>query len=215
MRVAIADDSVTFRSDLAGMLEASGVEITASVSTGQELLAEVRDDLPDAAVIDLRMPPTFSDEGIKTAAELRRSSQDLGILIVSAQISTIHATRLFDTVSNGVGYLLKESVADSCGFLDSLTRVVDKGCVVDDAIVDRLLAGRRTRGSMSDLNAQERLLLRMLANGRTDASISDHLAIGLDEVQARIHGVFTKLGLDQQDAGRNRLRKILGYLRGA
>jgi len=156
MRLAIAEDSGLFRSSLKLLLEASGSEVTASTASGTELLAAIRGSPPDVAILDIRMPPTFTDEGISTAAELRRSYPRVGILVLSTYAETSYASQLLETVSTGVGYLLKDNVTDASALMDSLARVAAGETVIDPSIVRRLLARNRKPSKIDTFNERDR-----------------------------------------------------------
>ncbi len=213
MRVAIAEDSGIFRSSLVMLLEVSGAEITASTQSGPELLAVIRADLPDVAMLDIRMPPSFTDEGIKTAAELRRLYQKLGILVLSTYAETRYASQLLETVRTGVGYLLKDKVTDAGALMDSLRRVAEGETVLDPVIVRRLLDRSLKPSKIDMLNERERAVLRQMAEGRSNRGIANQLFLSPRTVETHVTNVFTKLGLDQTDTDNNRVRAVLAFLR--
>ena len=215
MRLAIAEDSGLFRTSLALLLEASGAQVTASVPSGVELLAVVRSSLPDAVILDIRMPPSFTDEGIRTAAELRDLYPQVGILVLSTYAETRYASQLLETVSAGVGYLLKDNVTDVSALMDSLARVAAGETVMDPTIVRRLLHRNRRPSTMDTLNAREREVLREMAEGRSNVGIAQELHLSPRTVEAHVTSVFTKLGLDQTDTENNRVRAVLAFLRSA
>lgn len=215
MRLAIAEDSGLFRSSLALLLEASGAQVIASVPSGVELLAAVRSSLPDAVILDIRMPPSFTDEGIHTAAELRDVYPQVGILILSTYAETSYASQLLETVSAGVGYLLKDNVTDVSALMDSLARVAAGETVLDPTIVRRLLQRNRRPSTIDTLNVREREVLRQMAEGRSNVGIAQALYLSPRTVEAHVTSVFTKLGLDQTDTENNRVRAVLAFLRSA
>jgi len=215
MRVAIAEDSGLFRSSLALLLGASGAQVTASAASGTELLAAVRADQPDAVIVDIRMPPSFTDEGIRTAAELRGLCPQLGIVVLSTYAETRYASQLLETVSAGVGYLLKDNVTDVRALMDSLARVAAGETVLDPAIVRRLLDRNRKPGKVDTLNERERAVLRHMAEGRSNLGIAKELYLSPRTVETHVTSVFTKLGLDQIDTENNRVRAVLAFLRSA
>ncbi len=215
MRLAIAEDSGLFRSSLALLLEASGARVIASVPSGTELLAAVRSALPDAVILDIRMPPSFTDEGIRTAAELRDLYPRVGILVLSTYAETRYASQLLETVSAGVGYLLKDNVTDVSALMDSLARVAAGETVIDPVIVRRLLHRNRRPSTIDTLNAREREVLRQMAEGRSNVGIAQELYLSPRTVEAHVTSVFTKLGLDQTDTENNRVRAVLAFLRSA
>jgi DNA-binding NarL/FixJ family response regulator len=215
MRLAIAEDSGLFRSSLRLLLEASGAEITASVGSGTELLAAVKADPPDVAILDIRMPPTFTDEGITTAAQLRALDPAVGILMLSTYAELSYANQLLDAVNAGVGYLLKDNVTDIGTLMDSLARVSDGETVIDPTIVRSLLLRKRRPSAIDALNERERAVLGCMAEGRSNLGIAKDLIISPRTVETHVTGIFLKLGLDQADTENNRVRAVLAFLRSA
>jgi DNA-binding NarL/FixJ family response regulator len=213
MRLAIAEDSGLFRSSLTLLLQASGAEVTVGVGSGAQLLAAIGADVPDVAILDIRMPPTFTDEGITTAAELRRLYPRIGILVLSTYAETSYASELLETVPTGVGYLLKDNVIDADALMDSLARVADGGTVIDPAIVRHLLQRKRKPSKIDTLNERERAVLRHMAEGRSNLGIAKELFLSARTVEAHVTSIFIKLGLDQADTDNNRVRAVLTYLR--
>ena len=215
MRLAIAEDSGLFRSSLALLLEASGAEVVVSVPSGAELLAAIRTSPPDAVILDIRMPPSFTDEGIRTAREIRRLYPRTGILVLSTYAETRYASELLETVSTGVGYLLKDNVTDAGALMDSLARVADGETVIDPTIVRRLLQRNRKPSKIDTLNERERAVLRHMAEGRSNIGIAKQLFLSSRTVETHVTSVFSKLGLDQSDTENNRVRAVLAFLRSA
>jgi DNA-binding NarL/FixJ family response regulator len=213
MRLAIAEDSGLFRSSLTLLLEASGAEVVASVPSGAELLPAIGGDPPDAVILDIRMPPTYTDEGITTAAELRRLYPHVGVLVLSTYAETSYASELLETVHTGVGYLLKDNVTDAGMLVDSLGRVAAGETVIDPTIVRRLLQKDRRPGALDSLNDRERLVLRHMAEGRSNMGIARELYLSPRTVEAHVTSIFLKLGLDQAETENNRVRAVLAYLR--
>jgi DNA-binding NarL/FixJ family response regulator len=213
MRLAIAEDSGLFRSSLTLLLQASGAEVTLGVASGAELLAAIGGDVPDVAILDIRMPPTFTDEGVSTAAELRRLYPRVGILVLSTYAETSYASELLETVPTGVGYLLKDNVTDAGTLMDSLARVADGETVIDPVIVRRLLHRNRKPSKIDTLNERERAVLRHMAEGRSNLGIAKELFLSARTVEAHVTSIFIKLGLDQADTDNNRVRAVLTYLR--
>jgi DNA-binding NarL/FixJ family response regulator len=213
MRIAIAEDSGLFRSSLALLLEASGAQVTGSVPSGAELLAAIRASPPDTVILDIRMPPTFTDEGIRTARELRELYPQTGILVLSTYAETRYAAQLLETVSTGVGYLLKDNVTDADALMDSLARVAAGETVIDPVIVRRLLQRNRKLSKMDALNERERTVLRHMAEGRSNVGIAKELYLSARTVETHVTSVFAKLGLDQSNTENNRVRAVLAFLR--
>jgi DNA-binding NarL/FixJ family response regulator len=215
MRLAIAEDSGLFRSSLAMLLEASGARVTSSTASGTELLSAIRPDPPDVVILDIRMPPSFTDEGIGTAAEVRRLYPQVGVLVLSTYAETSYASQLLDAVSTGVGYLLKDNVTDVGALMDSLARVAAGETVIDPTIVRRLLQRNRSPSRIGALNDRERAVLRHMAEGRSNLGIAKELFLSARTVETHVTSIFTKLGLDQADTDNNRVRAVLAFLRSA
>jgi DNA-binding NarL/FixJ family response regulator len=215
VRIAIAEDSGLFRSSLALLLRSLGAEVTASVASGAELLTAVRDNPPDVVMLDIRMPPTFSDEGIRTAQAIRGLHPDTGILVLSTYAETSYASQLLETVRSGVGYLLKDNVTDADALMESLERVAAGETVIDPAIVRRLLGRKRKPSVMDTLNEREVAVLRHMAEGRSNLGIAKELYLSARTVETHVTSVFTKLGLTPSDTENNRVRAVLTFLRSA
>jgi DNA-binding NarL/FixJ family response regulator len=214
VRVALADDSALFRKGLAALLAASDVEVTAAVPSGTDLLHAVAVDLPDAVVLDLRMPPSFTDEGLVTAERLRQKYPALGVLVLSTYAEVSYAARLLQTGTRHVGYLLKDRVEDSDALLDALQRVVAGGSVVDPDIVRRLMGRQRITQTVDQLTPREREVLQLMAEGRSNAAIGKELYLSGKTVETHIAQVFAKLGLPQSSDDNRRVLAVLTYLRG-
>lgn len=215
MRIAIAEDSGLFRSSLVLLLHSLGSEITASVASGAELLPAISASPPEAVILDIRMPPSFSDEGIRTAREIRGLHPGVGILVLSTYAETSYASQLLETVPSGVGYLLKDNVTDADALMESLARVAAGETVLDPAIVRRLL-GRNRKPSVTDgLNERELAVLRHMAEGRSNLGIAKELFLSARTVETHVTSVFTKLGLTPSDTENNRVRAVLAFLRSA
>jgi DNA-binding NarL/FixJ family response regulator len=215
VRVAIAEDSGLFRSSLVLLLRSLGTEVTASVASGAELLAAIRAGPPEAVILDIRMPPSFTDEGIRAAREIRSLHPDVGILVLSTYAETSYASQLLETVRSGVGYLLKDNVTDADALVESLARVAAGETVVDPAIVRRLLERNRRPNVMDTLNERELTVLRHMAEGRSNLGIANALFLSARTVETHVTNVFTKLGLTPSDTENNRVRAVLTFLRSA
>jgi DNA-binding NarL/FixJ family response regulator len=215
VRLAIAEDSGLFRSSLAMLLQASGAEVTASVASGPELLEAIGTDVPDAVIADIRMPPTYTDEGISTAAELRRLHPHVGVLVLSTYAESSYASQLLETVHTGVGYLLKDNVTDVRTLMESLARVAAGETVIDPTIVRRLLERNRQPSKIDTLNERERAVLGQMAEGRSNMGIAKDLFLSPRTVEAHVTSIFVKLGLDQAETDNNRVRAVLAFLRSA
>ena len=216
MRIAIAEDSGLFRSSLALLLRSLGAEVTASVASGAELLTVIRaNGPPEVVILDIRMPPTFTDEGIRAAHELRELYPETGILVLSTYAETSYASQLLETVPFGVGYLLKDNVTDPDALMESLERVAAGETVVDPAIVRRLLDRKRKPSAMDSLNERELAVLGHMAEGRSNLGIAKELYLSARTVETHVTSVFTKLGLTTSDTENNRVRAVLTFLRSA
>jgi DNA-binding NarL/FixJ family response regulator len=213
VRLAIADDSALFRSGLILLLEASGAQVTAQVGSGDELVASIAADPPDAVIVDLRMPPTFTGEGISTAAQIRAGHAGLGILVLSTFAETSYASQLMEAVGYGVGYLLKDNVTDADNLISQLGRITAGETVIDPTIVRRLLARKRRASPIDALNQREREVLRQMAEGRSNVGIAQNLFLSPRTVEAHVTSVFAKLGLEATDTDNNRVRAVLAFLR--
>ena len=210
MRIVIADDAAILRDGLAHLLTARGHEIVAAVGDARALRTAVAEHRPDVAVIDIRMPPTHTDEGLRTAIELRRDHPDVGILLFSQYVETRFATDLLAGSPAGVGYLLKERVGDIDDFVDALNRVASGGTALDPEVVGHLLnAGRR---GVSALTARERDVLGLMAEGRTNAAIAKTLVVSDRAVEKHIANIFLKLGLPPSGDDHRRVLAVLRYL---
>jgi DNA-binding NarL/FixJ family response regulator len=213
VRIALADDSALFRSGLVLLLEASGATVTSQASSGAELLADIRRDPPDAVILDLRMPPTFTGEGIATAAEIRARDPDIGILVLSTFAEASYASQLMDAAGYAVGYLLKDNVTDAGNLISQLSRIAAGETVIDPTIVRRLIQRKRSASRLDALNPRERDVLARMAEGRSNMGIARDLFLSPRTVEAHVTSVFGKLGLDQTDTDNNRVRAVLAYLR--
>ena len=215
MRIAIAEDSGLFRSSLTLLLHSLGAEVVTGVASGGELLAAIETCPPDVVILDIRMPPSFTDEGIRTAHELRNRHPDVGILVLSTYAETRYASQLLEIVSAGVGYLLKDNVTDADALMESLARVADGGTVLDPAIVRRLMERDRKPRMTERLNERELEVLRHMAEGRSNLGIARELFLSARTVETHVTSVFTKLGLTQSNTTNNRVRAVLAFLRSA
>jgi DNA-binding NarL/FixJ family response regulator len=212
MRVAVADDAVLFREGLTRVLVEAGFEVTAQVGDGNALLDHVRADPPDAVVVDIRMPPTFTTEGLDVAGELGESHPAVGVLVLSSHIEAHYALRLIEDGVRGAGYLLKERVADIGELSDAVRRVAAGGLVIDPSLVAHLVARQRARNPLDDLTDRERDVLAVMAEGRSNQAICERLYLSPKTVEAYVRGVFTKLGLQQAADDNRRVLAVLAFL---
>jgi DNA-binding NarL/FixJ family response regulator len=212
MRVVIAEDAAMFREGLARLLEDRGHQVCAAVADGEALLAAVAAQRPDVAVVDIRMPPTHTDEGLRAALRLRADHPETGVLVFSQYIETRYAARLLQGNAAGVGYLLKDRVADVAEFTEALARVAAGGTALDPEVVSQLLgAGRHARG-LAGLTAREREVLSLMAEGRSNAGIADLLVISAGVVEKHVASIFAKLGLPPAEGDNRRVLAVLRYL---
>jgi DNA-binding NarL/FixJ family response regulator len=210
LRVAIAEDAAVLRDGLASLLTDHGHTVTAAVGDATALLSAVRADPPDVAIVDIRMPPAHTDEGLRAALEIRRSIPAVGVLIFSQYVETRYAARLLRTSPGRVGYLLKERVADVRDFLDALDRVAAGGAALDPEVVAQLLTARTP--DLADLTPREREVLALMAQGRSNAAIAAGLVITPGAVEKHAARIFGKLGLAPSDGDNRRVLAVLRYL---
>jgi DNA-binding NarL/FixJ family response regulator len=213
MRVVIADDAVLFREGLARVLEAGGIQVVAQVGDAERLLARVRADPPDAVVVDIRMPPTHTTEGLDAAQRIHADHPDVGVLVLSQYVEPHHAIQLLQGGAQGVGYLLKDRVADVAEVADALRRVAGGGSVIDPEVVTQLVGRRRTRDPIQELTDRERQVLALMAEGRSNQAIGERLYLSPKTVEAHVHSIFTRLGLHATPDDHRRVLAVLAFLR--
>jgi DNA-binding NarL/FixJ family response regulator len=214
MRVVIAEDAGLLREGLAQMLAERGHEICAAVADAEALLAAVDRHQPDVAVVDIRMPPTHTDEGLRAALALRASHPGTGVLVFSQYIETRYAARLLGGNAAGVGYLLKDRVADVAEFADALERVAAGGTALDPEVVSQLLGASRRSTGLASLTARERDVLALMAEGRSNAGIAAGLVVSGGAVEKHVASIFAKLGLPPSEGDNRRVLAVLRYLGG-
>lgn len=212
-RLMIADDSVLFRRGLCLLLEEAGFEIVGEADDAQELMTRVRSDVPDVAIVDIKMPPTFTDEGLRAAAELRRLYPDLGVLVLSQYLEVHYAMRLIENQVSGIGYLLKDRVSAVDDFVDAITRVAAGGSVVDSGVVAELLARRRAVDPLDRLTEREREVLSLMAEGRSNHAIQERLFVSSRTVETHVRNILMKLGLKEAPDDHRRVLAVLAFLR--
>ena len=212
VRVVIAEDAALFREGLVRLLSDRGHEVCAAVGDGDELLAAAARHRPDVAVVDIRMPPTHTDEGLRAALELRRQLPDTGVLVFSQYVETRYAARLLEGNAAGVGYLLKDRVADVAEFADALARVAAGGTALDPEVVGQLLGAGRQRHGLAALTPREREVLSLMAEGRSNAGIAGALVITPGVVEKHVAAIFGKLGLPPAEEDNRRVLAVLRYL---
>ncbi len=214
MRVVVADDAVLFREGLCRVLTEAGFEVVAQVGDARALLERVEADPPDAVVVDIRMPPTHTTEGLDAARALRGSHPDVGVLVLSSHVEPQYALELIEDGASGAGYLLKDRVADLDELSDAVRRVAAGGLVIDPSVVAHLVSRRRAHNPLDDLSDRERDVLAVMAEGRSNQAISERLFLSPKTVEAYVRGVFTKLGLQQGADDNRRVLAVLAYLGG-
>jgi DNA-binding NarL/FixJ family response regulator len=214
MRIVIAEDDALLREGMVLLLRNEGLEVTTATDNPDDLLAALETDKPDMAVVDIRMPPTFTDEGLRAAVEARRRHPGLPVLVLSAYVEDSYADDLLAGSGGGIGYLLKERVGKVADFLDSLNRVAAGGIVLDPDVVAQLLVRRNVTDPIRTLTAREREVLALMAEGHSNARIGELLVISPGAVHKHIGNVFGKLGLSADDgAAHRRVQAVLAYLR--
>ncbi len=213
MRVVIAEDSALLREGLVRLLEDRGYEVAVAVADAGSLLAAVAEHHPDVVVTDIRMPPTHTDEGLRAAAELRKHHPEVGVLVLSQYIETTYATALLAGNAGGVGYMLKDRVADAAEFADALERVAAGGTALDPEVVTKLMRASRQFGGLGGLTPRERDVLELMAEGRSNAAIAEAMVISSGAVEKHVASIFGKLGLPSSEADNRRVLAVLQYLR--
>ena len=214
MRVVIAEDLFLLRDGLTRMLEAHGLEIAAAVDNGADLLAAVAKDQPDVAIVDVRLPPTFTDEGIRAAVAARREVPGLPVLVLSQYVEQLYARELLASGGGGIGYLLKDRVFDSAQFVDAVRRVAGGGTAMDPEVIARLLARNTGNVSIGALSPREREVLALMAEGRSNVAIGQRLVITERAVAKHTASIFLKLDLQPSDDDNRRVLAVLAYLGG-
>jgi DNA-binding NarL/FixJ family response regulator len=213
VRVALAEDSVLLREGLARLLADEGFEVVARCRDADELRAALRVDVPDVVIVDIRLPPTHTDEGLRAAVELRSAYPGLGVLVLSQYVEVGLAMTLLADSAEGVGYLLKDRISDVPEFVGALRRVASGGSAVDPIIVSTLLARRRRDDPLDRLTPRERQVLELMAAGTSNQGIADHLVITLRAVEKYVSSIFGKLGLPATGSESRRVLAVLLFLR--
>jgi DNA-binding NarL/FixJ family response regulator len=213
LRIAVADDSVLLRAGIVRILEGEGWVVSSESGNAEDLLAAVRRDRPDVAIVDIRMPPGHADEGIRATHQIREEhGERVAVLVLSQYLEPDFALRLLEESGRGVGYLLKDRVADVATFTDAVRRVAAGGQVIDPGIVSRLLNRRRRADPLDALTEREREVLSLMAEGRSNRSIADSLSLASKTVEAYISSVFAKLALEPASTDHRRVLAVLAYL---
>ena len=212
MRAVIAEDAVLLREGLARLLDEGGFDVVDCVADGEALLRTVEKHRPDVCVVDIRMPPTFSDEGVRAALVIRQQWPDVALLMLSQYVEERYAVDLLAGDSRGIGYLLKDRVADVAEFLEALRRVASGGAALDPEVVTQLLVRSGRKDPLEPLSPREREVLGLMAEGRTNSSIAEALVVTEGAVEKHVTNIFLKLGLPPADQAHRRVLAVLRYL---
>jgi len=214
MRIVIADDAVLLREGAARLLEDAGFEVVAQAGDAEDLMRKVRAHKPDVAVIDIRMPPDNVDDGLRAALEIRAELPDIGLLLLSQYVEERYLSQLLAGGAEGVGYLLKDRVADVERLSDAVRRVAEGGSVLDPEVVAHMLGRRERDEPLDELTPREREVLGLMAEGRTNRAIAEHLMVSERAVERHVTAIFGKLGLTTSEADHRRVLAVLAFLRG-
>jgi DNA-binding NarL/FixJ family response regulator len=215
VRVIIAEDSVLLREGIARLLETSDFEVVAQAGDGEDLLRKVAAHKPDVAVIDVRMPPTHTDEGLRAAQRIRAEYPDTAVLVLSAYVDEASALDLLSQSTQSTGYLLKDRIVDVKAFTDAVTRVAEGGSALDPQVVAMLLGRRRREDPLAELTPREREVLALMAEGRTNSAMAGALVVTERAVEKHVTGIFSKLHLPPAAADHRRILAVLAFLRSA
>jgi len=213
MRVVIAEDSVLLREGIAHLLDEAGYEVVGQAGNADELILKVRSYHPDVAVIDIRMPPTQTDEGLRAAKQIRQELPQTGVLVLSAYLESEYALELLSESAEGVGYLLKDRVSDVEQFLSAVRRVGEGGSALDPEIVSRLVGRRRQHDPIADLTPREREVLSLMAEGLSNAAVAARLVVTERAVEKHVTSIFAKLRLPASPEQHRRVLAVLAFLR--
>jgi DNA-binding NarL/FixJ family response regulator len=212
MRVVIAEDLALLRDGLTRLLRDNGFEVVAAVQDGDALVQVIADERPDVAIVDIRLPPTFRDEGLRAALEARQRSPDTAILVVSQYVEHTYATELLAEGRGGVGYLLKDRILDVADFVDAVRRVANGGTALDPEVVAQLLSRQRSGGALEALTPREHEVLELMAQGRSNAGIAEELVLTVGAVEKHVANILVKLRLPPSDTDHRRVLAVLRYL---
>ncbi|QQN76106.1 response regulator [Streptomyces sp. G-5] len=213
MRVVIAEDSVLLREGVARLLEDEGHEVVGRAGDAAELITEVEKHTPDVAVVDVRMPPTHTDEGLKAALLMRQRWPSMGVLVLSQYVEERYATELLTHDAGGIGYLLKDRVARVEEFMDALERVSQGGTALDPVVIRQLFARSRRTDPLSTLTERESRVLSLMAEGHTNESIARQVYVSSSAVEKHVNSIFRKLGLDMAEGSHRRILAVVHYLK--
>jgi DNA-binding NarL/FixJ family response regulator len=213
VRVVLADDSLLLREGVARLLQDAGLEVVAQAGDAEDLMRKVGAHKPDVAIVDVRMPPTHTDEGLRAAAEIRDKHPETGVLVLSQYIEEAYAMELLSSNAEGVGYLLKDRVADLDRFIDAVRRVGEGGSALDPEVVSRLLGRRRQADPLAEISPREREVLALMAEGRSNHAIASELVVTERAVEKHVTSIFNKLNLPPTADDHRRVLAVLTYLR--
>jgi DNA-binding NarL/FixJ family response regulator len=213
VKVVLADDSVLLREGIARLLEDAGFEVVGQAGTADELMLKVRSYGPDVAIVDIRMPPTQTDEGLRAAQEIRLQHPDTGVLVLSQYVEATYAMELLADSAEGVGYLLKDRVADIPEFVAAVRRVAEGGSALDPSVVSQLVGRRRSDSPIDQLTPREREVLELMAEGMSNQAIADKLVVTERAVEKHVTSIFGKLRLPPDTEHHRRVLAVLAYLR--
>ena len=213
MRVVVADDSVLLREGVVRLLEENGFEVVGQAGDAEDLIRKVRAHKPDVAMVDIRMPPTNTDDGLRAALEIRAELPDTGVLVLSQYVEEGYALDLVGESAGGVGYLLKDRVADVERFVDSVRRVADGGSALDPEVVSQLVGRARRDDPLAELTPREREVLELMAEGRSNKAIAEHMVVTERAVEKHVTSIFGKLGLTPAPEDHRRVLAVLAFLR--
>ncbi|MBK6870942.1 MAG: response regulator transcription factor [Kineosporiaceae bacterium] len=214
MRVVVAEDMALLRAGLSRLLEAESIEVVAEVGDAPALLSAVAALRPDVALVDIKMPPTHTDEGLRAAVDIRQRNPATAVLLLSSYLDVRYASQLLDLGSQSCGYLLKDRVAHPAVLVDALHRVCAEECVLDPAVVTQLLGRSRVAGPLDQLSAREREILSLMAEGHSNARICILLSLSQRTVESHVRNIFNRLGLDESPDSSRRVLAVLTYLKG-
>jgi len=212
VRIVIAEDSVVLREGLTRLLADAGHEIVAAMPDATGLVETVGDLAPEIAVVDVRMPPTHTDEGLRAAVQIRRQYPEIAVLVFSQYVEERYASELLAGSTKKIGYLLKDRVADVRDFLDAVDRVADGGTVLDPEVVTQIFSRSKRREALDALTPREREVLEAMAEGYSNAAIASRLVVSEGAVEKHVSNIFVKLGLAPSEGGHRRVRAVLTYL---
>jgi DNA-binding NarL/FixJ family response regulator len=213
MQVVIAEDSVLLREGIARLLTDAGYAVVARVGDGPGLIAAIEEHRPQISIVDVRMPPSFRDEGVRAALEARRRVPGTAVLVLSQYVEEQYASELLESGAEGVGYLLKDRVADVADFLNAVRQVASGGTVLDPEVVAQLVVRRRRNDRLDALTEREREVLALMAEGRSNSAIAESLVVSDGTVEKHVSSIFSKLGLEPGESSHRRVLAVLAYLR--